>query len=77
MKNVIVTNKKAFLKSKSAFKKNKINIYNNYNNMNKFLNSKLDYVMSSIVGLEGLVPTIQIIKHTKNIAIANKESIIC
>ena len=33
--------------------------------------------MSSIVGINGLEPTIKIIKHTKNIAIANKESIIC
>ena len=33
--------------------------------------------MSSIVGLEGLEPTLKLIKHTKNIAIANKESIIC
>ena len=33
--------------------------------------------MSSIVGLEGLLPTIKIIKHTKQIAIANKEAIIC
>jgi len=33
--------------------------------------------MSAISGLEGLSPTINIIKHTKKIAIANKESIIC
>ena len=33
--------------------------------------------MSSIVGIEGLYPTFKIIKHTKKIAIANKESIIC
>ena len=33
--------------------------------------------MSSIIGLNGLSPTIKIIKHTKTIAIANKESIIC
>ncbi len=33
--------------------------------------------MSAISGLEGLYPTKQIIKHTKLIAIANKESIIC
>ncbi len=33
--------------------------------------------MSSIVGLKGLEPTIKIIKFTKVIAIANKESIIC
>ena len=33
--------------------------------------------MSSISGLDGLEPTLKIIKHTKKIAIANKESIIC
>jgi 1-deoxy-D-xylulose-5-phosphate reductoisomerase len=33
--------------------------------------------MSSISGLEGLVPTFKIIRYTKNIAIANKEAIIC
>jgi 1-deoxy-D-xylulose-5-phosphate reductoisomerase len=33
--------------------------------------------MSSISGINGLVPTIKIIKFTKKIAIANKEAIIC
>ena len=33
--------------------------------------------MSSISGINGLQPTLDIIKHTKKIAIANKESIIC
>ena len=33
--------------------------------------------MSSISGLDGLIPTLKIIKHTKKIAIANKEAIIC
>ena len=33
--------------------------------------------MSSIVGIDGLEPTLKIIKYTKKIAIANKESIIC
>jgi 1-deoxy-D-xylulose-5-phosphate reductoisomerase len=33
--------------------------------------------MSSISGLDGLEPTLKIIKHTKKIAIANKEAIIC
>ena len=44
---------------------------------NKNKKKKLDYSMSSISGLEGLVPTLEIIKMTSNIAIANKESIIC
>ena len=33
--------------------------------------------MSAITGIEGLKPTIDMIKYTKKIAIANKESIIC
>tara|TARA_X000000368_G_C23007954_1_gene702146 strand:+ start:356 stop:1234 length:879 start_codon:yes stop_codon:yes gene_type:complete len=33
--------------------------------------------MSSITGINGLEPTLNIIKYTKKIAIANKESIIC
>ena len=41
------------------------------------IKKKLDYTMSAISGLDGLKPTISIIKSTKNIAIANKESIIC
>ena len=33
--------------------------------------------MSSIIGIDGLKPTLDIIKYTKVIAVANKESIIC
>ena len=54
-----------------------IKIYNNFNQFNKIFTKKLDYVMSAIVGLDGLIPTINIIKYTKVIAIANKETIIC
>ena len=77
VKNVVLTDKKYFKLYKSVFKKNKINIYNDYNCFKKIFNKRLDYVMSSIVGLDGLIPTIKIIKFTKTIAIANKESIIC
>ena len=33
--------------------------------------------MSSIAGLQGLEPTIKMIKYSKKIAVANKEAIIC
>ena len=33
--------------------------------------------MNAVSGLDGLKPTLNIIKFTKQIAIANKESIIC
>ena len=47
------------------------------NDFFKLNKNKFDYVMSSISGLDGLSSTLKIIKHTKKIAIANKESIIC
>ena len=77
VKNIILTNKKNFESNKSTFYKNKIKIYNYYKNLNKIFKKKIDYTMSSIVGIDGLDPTLKIIKHTKKIAIANKESIIC
>ena len=33
--------------------------------------------INAISGIDGLEPSLQIISHTKNLAIANKESIIC
>jgi len=75
VKNVIVTNKKSYQILKKRFKK--VNIINDLSKIDKMINSKLDYTMSSISGFDGLKPTIKIIKKTKIIAIANKESIIC
>ena len=77
VKNVIVSNKDSFEKFKKLNKEKKVNIYNNFKNLEKITKSKIDYTMSAIVGIDGLGPTINIIKHTKTIAIANKESIIC
>jgi len=78
VKNIIVTNHKKFLKIKNLLKNKKINIYNNFDAIDKIFNKmKNDYVMSAISGLSGLEPTIKIIKFTNKIAIANKESIIC
>ena len=77
VKNVILTDKKNFELHKSKFKKKKIKIYNDYSCFKRIFNKRLDYVMSSIVGLEGLHANNKIIKYTKTIAIANKETIIC
>ena len=76
VKNLIITNKKYFNILKKKTKK-KINIFNSFSHFKKIFNKKIDYTMSSIVGIDGLNPTFEIIKYTKNIAIANKESIIC
>ena len=77
VKNIIITNKKYFQLAKSRNHKTNLNILNNFNELNKIFRTKLDYVMNSIVGLDGLLPTFKIIKHTNKIAIANKETIIC
>ena len=75
VKNVVVTNNKKYEILKKKFKK--INVFPNFDNMDNKIKGKADYVMSAISGIEGLRPTINIIKKTKRIAIANKESIIC
>ena len=76
VKNVII-NKKVNSNWIKVFKKKNIKIYNNFEDFNKIFTNKLDYVINAISGMDGLYPTIKIIKHTKKIAIANKESIIC
>jgi len=77
VKNIIITDQKKFQIVKSKYKNININIYNNFESLDLILKKKIDYTMSSIIGLSGLYPTIKIIKYTKIIAIANKESLIC
>jgi len=78
VRNIIVKEKKSFLKIKKILINKKINIYNNYDSINKIFNKKkADYILNAISGLDGLSPTLKTIRFTKNIAIANKESIIC
>ena len=78
VKNLIVFDKNKFNQLKKIFRNRKINIFNNIKDFNKiFLKNKVDYTMSAIAGFPGLEPTLEIIKFSKKIAIANKESIIC
>ena len=77
VKNLIITNKKNYEILKKETKNTNIRVFNNFANFNKIFKKKIDYVMSSISGIQGLEPTLEIIKYTKKIAIANKESIIC
>ena len=77
VKNLIINNKKQYLNLKKKFKNKKINIYNNFHNLKKIFKKKIDYTMCAISGLQGLSPTLHVIEFTKNIAIANKESLIC
>ena len=78
VKNLIISDKKIYEKLIKSRKHKKIKIYNSYKDFEKiFKSKKMDYIMSSITGIDGLNPTLNAIKFTKKIAIANKESIIC
>ncbi len=69
----IVNDKNIYEKIKKKFKN--VNISNNFDIKNNI--KKSDITITAIPGIAGLKPTISIIKFSKNILIANKESIIC
>ena len=77
VKNLIISDKKKYLdliKKKSV--KN-LRIYNNFDQLDSILKKKIDYSMCAISGINGLEPSLRIIKYSKKLALANKESIIC
>ena len=78
VKNILINDYKKFVEAKSKYKSSKIKIFNNFNCIDKILRNKtIDYSMVSISGLDGLKPTLQLTKYSKNLAIVNKESLIC
>jgi len=79
VKNIILTDHNSFLIATKLLKNTKVKVFKNFNSLNKIFgtNKKIDYSMCAISGFQGLKPTLDIIKFTKTIAIANKESIIC
>ncbi len=77
VRNIIISDLNSYKKAKIKFKRSNINIYNNFDHLNKIIKTKNDLFMSAITGLNGLSPTLKSIKRTKKILIANKESIIC
>ncbi len=77
VKNVVIYQKDEYLKNLNKFKDKKINIYSSIEELLK-KNKKKSYItINAISGIDGLEPTLKIIKFSKNLAIANKESIIC
>tara|TARA_B100001057_G_scaffold332122_1_gene332440 strand:+ start:3535 stop:4713 length:1179 start_codon:yes stop_codon:yes gene_type:complete len=71
----IITNKIVFNKIKKKFFRNKIKILNTFESLD--IKKKSDITICAIPGIEGLKPTMFLIKLSKKILIANKESIIC
>ena len=77
VRNILIYNDKYYEYLKEKFKNKKINIFSGKNKLNEIFNKKIDYTMCAISGLDGLKPTLEAIKFSKTIGIANKESIIC
>ena len=77
VKDIIIEDKKKFIKYKNLFLKNNIRPHFGHKNFKSILKMKSTYCVNAISGLKGLSPTLDIIPLTKNILIANKESIIC
>ena len=72
----VVSDPKVFEKVKKKFKKNKTKIFSS-DFFKKNLSVKSDITIAAIPGIAGLEPTVYFTKKSKNILIANKESIIC
>ncbi len=77
VKKVVINNEKKFQKYRKQFKKKKIKVFFNIDDALSSIKKKVYFTISAISGIEGLEPTLKVIKHTKNLGIANKESIIC
>ena len=77
VKNVIIKNEIYYQKVKKELKKNKIKVFTGNISLTRIITKKIDLTMSAIVGIEGLQPTVDAIKVSKVVALANKETIIC
>ena len=77
VKNVFIKNRKYFSVVKKSLKNTNTKVFTGKVSISKIISKKIDYTMSAIVGLAGLQPTIDFIKVSRSIAIANKEAIIC
>ena len=78
VRNLVINNFEEYTKAKAKYKNTKFKIYNDFQCLNILLKKqKIFYAMISLVGIDGLKPTLNVIKYCKYVAIANKESLIC
>ena len=77
VKNILIKNQIFHERTERSLKNSKTKVYSGDISLTNIISKKLDYTMAAIVGVAGLQPTIDAIKISKTVAIANKESIIC
>ena len=74
---IVIFDKEKYKKNLDKFKKKKINLFLTIKDALKNQKKKSFLTINAISGINGLEPSLNIIKYTKNFATANKESIIC
>ena len=77
VKNILIKNQIFHERTERSLKNSKTKVYSGDISLTNIISKKLDYTMAAIVGVAGLQPTIDAIKISKTVALANKESIIC
>jgi len=77
VKEIVIFDKKEYYKNYKKFSLKNIKIYSSIKEAFKKKKRKSYLTINAISGIDGLEPTLDIIKYSRNLAIANKESIIC
>ena len=78
VKNIIVNDFFAYNQLKKKNLKKTLKIYNSFSCLNKIFKKKeIFYTMIAITGIDGLKPSLDLIKLSQNMAIVNKEALIC
>ncbi len=74
---VVIGNKKHYRKVKDALEKYDIKIFSGSESIEQVVDSDMvDIVLVALVGFSGLLPTINALKANKQIALANKETLV-
>ena len=78
VKDIIINDYDKFHQAKKKYKKSNFNFHNSFSVIDRLFKKKeIFYSMISIVGLDGLSPSLKLIEYSKSIAIVNKESLVC
>lgn len=75
-KFAVVTDKEAFEKLKNRYSGSTKILYGEENLVHVVSDDSIDTVITSLMGFAGLKPTVAAIKQRKNIALANKETLV-
>ncbi|HOS47014.1 MAG TPA: 1-deoxy-D-xylulose-5-phosphate reductoisomerase [Bacteroidia bacterium] len=74
---VAIADESKYAEVKEALKDEPIKVFGGYNSIVQLMSlDSIDMVLTAMVGFSGLEPTIAAIKNKKNIALANKETLV-